>query len=101
MTDDKTFAEVAASIKPSVGRVVHYVEPILGSYANEGTGRQTICRAAMVTFVPENVRHVEGKDIVSLFIFGPSFTSSISAVAHDESTPHVANTWHWPERVEQ
>lgn len=91
-------------MKPSVGRIVHYV-----SYGTPGGEYSSVCRAAIVTEVPEKLAvgedqmsfidnvgpHVE----VSLCVLNPTgmfFNSDIPQSEED----HRGGTWHWPERVE-
>lgn len=76
-------------MKPSVGRIVHYV-----SYGTPGGEFTSECRAAVVT---EVVAGVDG-EIVGLCVLNPSglfFNDS----NHDEETKK-GGSWHWPERVE-
>lgn len=81
-------------MKPSIGRVVHYVShgtPVLPdgtqAYAPE-------CRAAIVTEV--------GPDAVGLCVLNPGgmFFRQLAdgGCRHDEQ--NAGGTWHWPERVE-
>jgi hypothetical protein len=76
-------------VKPSVGRVVHYV-----SYGTpDGKYRQQ-CRAAVVA-------EVYGGDetAVALCVMNPTGLFFNTAVEHDEDGK-AGGTWHWPERVE-
>jgi hypothetical protein len=74
-------------MKPSVGRIVHYVSP------RNPSGE---CRAAIVT-------DADGSDTVGLCVFNQTvgvFGQSFErAVANDEEW-RAAGTWHWPERSE-
>ena len=74
-------------MKPSVGRIVHYVSR--GNPSGE-------CRAAIIT-------EADGSDTVGLIVFNPTVGVSGQrfdrAVANDEEW-RAAGTWHWPERVE-
>ncbi len=65
--------------KPTVGRVVHYVE--------EGGAH----RAAIVTETYGESR------AVGLYVFAPSVFFAQSSVPEDQSGEHPG-TWHWPER---
>ena len=85
-------------MKPSVGRIVHYV-----SYGTPGGEFQSQCRAAVIADVIdvggpytniEDVPH-EPVDLVVLNPTGLFFNESV----HDE-TDKAGGTWHWPERVE-
>lgn len=79
-------------MKPSVGRVVHYV-----SYGTPNGEFSSQCRAADVTEVNE-----AGE--VGLFVKNPDgvFLHPIGhrngPVPHDEDTK-AGGTWHWPERT--
>jgi hypothetical protein len=77
-------------MKPSVGRVVHYVS--YGTPKGEFTSE---CRAAIVTAIEDTDE--EGNEFVKLCVMNPTglfFNES----KHDEDK--AGGTWHWPERVE-
>lgn len=73
-------------MKPSVGRVVHYV-----SYGTPGGEFASTCRAAIVTEV--------GDSSVGLFVANPTGLFLNQDVQQDEEGK-AGGTWHWPERVE-
>ena len=77
-------------MKPSVGRIVHYV-----SYGTPGGEYTSECRAAMVT-------QADGvpPDRVALCVMNPTGLFFDEAVEHDEDAK-PGGTWHWPERVEE
>jgi hypothetical protein len=71
-------------MKPSIGRIVHYVAP--GSA--DGT-YPPAHRAAVIT-------EVDSTGLVSLMVFNPTGAHWVQELAYDEGgTPF---TWHWPER---
>lgn len=75
-------------MRPSVGRIVHYVSyGTPGEYAGE-------CHAAVVT-------RADGvpPDRVALCVMSPSGLFFSEAAEHDEDG-RSSGTWHWPERVE-
>lgn len=79
-------------MKPSIGRIVHYVShgsPVLPdgsqSYGSE-------CRAAIVTEVGDI------PEIVSLCALNPTGAFFTANVSQDEYMKS-GGTWHWPERV--
>ena len=78
-------------MKPSVGRIVHYV-----SYGTPGGEYKSECRAAVVTEVTADPRESAG-----LCVLNPEGQFFNRAVPHDE--PHDGEyhggTWHWPERA--
>ena len=83
------------AMKPSVGRIVHYVPP--GGHGDE-------CMAAVVTFVGH-----EGNPALTVFwppLVSQQPTDSLASVPQDEADVdgmrinHLCGTWHWPERVE-
>jgi hypothetical protein len=73
-------------VKPSIGRIVHYV-----SYGTPGGEYASECRAAVVT---ETVG-----EVVGLAVLNPSGFFFNRDVHHFEDT-HPGGSWHWPERVE-
>lgn len=81
-------------MKPSVGRVVHYVShgtPVRedGTQAFPGT-----CRAADVTEVGED-------GLVGLMVKNPTglfFHSLADGGAEQDENTKAGGTWHWPER---
>lgn len=89
-------------MKPTVGRVVHYVSH--GTPVREdGTQAFTKqCRAAIVTAVPELLS--EGPNTgpdgyvptVSLYVFNPTGFFFHEECRYDDE--HEGGTWHWPER---
>lgn len=91
-----TSAGYAGPVKPSIGRVVHYVSygTPLGEYAKE-------CRAALVTAV--------GTDgAVELCVLNPTGIFFRDDVRQEElenkiepgPSGRTGGTWHWPERVD-
>lgn len=77
-------------MKPSVGRIVHYV-----SYGTPGGEYPSVCRAAIVTAVDDVVDHKQ----VSLTVLNPEGMFFNRCVRHDEDEKR-GGTWHWPERVD-
>jgi hypothetical protein len=94
-------------MKPSVGRVVHYV-----SYGTPGGEYKSECRAAIVTEVADVPTGPNGEYKVGLFVANPTGIFLNRDVEQDEGAgpagagvaeverPHQGGTWHWPERVE-
>lgn len=91
-------------MKPSVGRIVHYV-----SYGTPGGEYPSLCRAATVT-------EIDGTDPtrVGLCVQNPTglFFQSLAAGGSDQheleydtvrlrtvEDHHRGGTWHWPERT--
>jgi hypothetical protein len=72
--------------KPTVGRVVHYVNAghSLGTYSST-------CRAAIVTDVKDDVT-------ISLCVFTPKGNFFYEELAYDAGK--AGGTWHWPEITE-
>ena len=88
-------------MKPSVGRIVHYV-----SYGTPGGEYGSECRAAVVTevgevFVPEGQAHspLAERTPVSLAVLNPEGMFFNRGVMQDEGAQR-GGTWHWPERVD-
>lgn len=75
-------------MKPSVGRIVHYV-----AYGTPGGEFPSgVCRAAVVTEIDEALG-------VGLCVLNPTGQFFNRGVLHDEGAK-AGGTWHWPERVE-
>ncbi|HZN76040.1 MAG TPA: hypothetical protein VFC00_30785 [Micromonosporaceae bacterium] len=95
-------------MKPSIGRIVHYV-----SYGTPGGEYPKACRAAIVTGLGEPLPypvHGEGIDdlgpdgaqLADLCVLNPTGQFFNVGVPQDERPVHERSggTWHWPERVE-
>lgn len=91
-------------MKPSVGRIVHYVS--MGSPV-EADGSQkypSVCRAAIVTEgrgyqrVDPTGRLIVDVETVALCVLNPTGLFFDQDV--EQSDSHVGVTWHWPERVD-
>ena len=89
-------------MKPSVGRIVHYV-----SFGTPGGEYESECRAAVITEVQD-----DPQSSVGLCVLNPTGQFFNRGVRHHEAqagpggeTPggfpqnHPGGTWHWPERV--
>jgi hypothetical protein len=90
-------------MKPSVGRVVHYVSHGTPLRADGTQAFAAHCRAAIVTEVELGVPKSLGGERVGLAVLNPTgiFMHSLEAGGckyHDGTD--VGGTWHWPERVE-
>lgn len=72
-------------MKPTVGRIVHYV-----SYGTPGGEYTSECRAALVTAV-DDVR-------VSLMVANPTGVFFKEGVPYHDGKMNPGGTWHWPER---
>jgi hypothetical protein len=79
---------MTGALKPSVGRIVHYVSygTRYGEYTSE-------CRAAVVTEISNDLR-------VGLAVLNPTGTFFNREVPYVPSEEHEGGTWHWPERVD-
>lgn len=82
-------------MKPSIGRVVHYV-----SYGTPGGEFPSVCRAAIVSEVDLN-----DEQHVGLVVLNPTgqFFHALSAGGchYCDGEDQRGGTWHWPERVEE
>jgi hypothetical protein len=81
-------------MKPSVGRIVHYV-----SYGTPGGEYTSQCRAATITEVNEH----NSAEFVGLCVQNPTglfFHSLDSGGCPHNEDEKVGGTWHWPERVD-
>lgn len=115
-------------MKPSVGRIVHYV-----SYGTPGGEYKSECRAAIVTEVGgligthASIEHSSAEEALGLCVLNPTGQFFNQGVIYDDGSgkpgapdcpaaeshgsphrycpcgwiePHLAGgTWHWPERV--
>lgn len=94
-------------MRPSVGRIVHYVSYGTPQRADGTQAHTSQCRAAIVAEVysedrpprdSECVPGVDGAEWCALAVLNPT-GMFFNDVCHDESTK-AGGTWHWPERVE-
>jgi hypothetical protein len=97
-------------MKPSVGRIVHYV-----SYGTPGGEYRSECRAAIITAGPLLVPgtfHEPGGEAVGLCVLNPEgmfFKQHVlfhgGDTGHDHAGAEIparsyrGGSWHWPERV--
>jgi len=75
-------------VKPSVGRIVHYV-----SYGTPGGEYASVCRAAVVT-------QVHDERVIGLAVLNPTGLFFHEACPPASEGARVGGTWHWPEREE-
>jgi hypothetical protein len=90
-------------MKPSVGRIVHYV-----SYGTPGGEYKSECRAAVVTEVQDDPQASVGLCVLNPT--GQFFNRAVpyhdGDTGHDHAGDEIAaksyrgGSWHWPERVE-
>jgi hypothetical protein len=83
-------------MKPSIGRIVHYV-----SYGTPGGEYTSQCRAAIITGLdPEPEKTPEpGQVFADLCVLNPTGQFFDRMCLQDE-VDKTGGTWHWPERVE-
>jgi hypothetical protein len=80
-------------VKPTIGRIVHYVS--YGTPAGE-YGKE--CRAAIITEVDQAV---ENPQTIGLAVLNPAGMFFNRTVPHNENAAErPGGTWHWPERAE-
>lgn len=80
-------------MKPSVGRIVHYV-----SYGTPGGEYGQECRAAVVTAVGDQAA-IDGEMMdVDLCVLNPTGLFFNRDVSFSDDS-RVGGSWHWPERV--
>ena len=88
-------------MKPSVGRIVHYV-----SFGTPGGEYGKECRAAIITqvvgpaFDPATMQESKDSHVVGLCVLNPTGQFFNPSVVQMENPSHDGGTWHWPERVE-
>ena len=85
-------------MKPTIGRVVHYV-----SYGTPGGEYPSTCRAAIITGIHGAVADASpdwNQGDVHLAVLNPEGMFFNKYVDHDEADKR-GGTWHWPERVDE
>jgi hypothetical protein len=83
-------------VKPSIGRIVHYV-----SYGTPGGEYTSQCRAAIIAGLDEHPEQNEPGDVfASLVVLNPTGMFFNQMCLQDEQDK-TGGTWHWPERVEE
>lgn len=80
-------------MKPSVGRMVHYV-----SYGSPGGEYVSECRAAVVVAVDAGMYAGDNLERVTLCVLNPTGVFFNASCAHTE-TNRPGGSWHWPEVV--
>jgi hypothetical protein len=78
-------------VKPSVGRIVHYVSYGSPVRADGTQAFASECRAAIIT-------EVDALGLVGLCVLNPTGQFFNRGVEQDEDA-HAGGTWHWPEQV--
>lgn len=85
-------------MKPSIGRIVHYV-----SYGTPGGEYLSRCRAAVVTEVAENPRSDTEESTVGPAVLNPTglfFRTLAEGGCRQDEQAQKGGTWHRPERVQ-
>lgn len=83
-------------MKPSVGRIVHYV-----SYGTPGGEYGQECRAAIITEVGTDPDKLGRTQPVSLAVLNPTgffFNLDVPFIDPAGGRP-TGGSWHWPERI--
>lgn len=78
-------------MKPSIGRIVHYV-----SFGTPGGEYTSECRAAIITAADGTI----DPERIGLAVLNPTGLFFNRTVPHDEEGK-LGGTWHWPERIEE
>lgn len=88
-------------MKPSVGRIVHYV-----SYGTPNGEYPSVCRAAIVTEVDEYDSSAPRGDFIEHFIGHVNLCvlnpegMFFNKGCHQDEVDKKGGTWHWPEKQE-
>jgi hypothetical protein len=83
-------------MRPSIGRIVHYV-----SYGTPNGEYKSECRAAIVTtdsHLVSGTFTTAGGEAIGLCVLNPEGMFFKQLVLFDDAG--AGGTWHWPERVE-
>lgn len=91
-------------MRPTVGRVVHYVSYGTPPQADGSQAYTSECRAAIITGVhPSNgagtLADLAGPEEVDLAVLNPTGMFFNQNCGHAEGAK-AGGTWHWPERVD-
>lgn len=80
-------------MKPSIGRIVHYV----ARDSADGVYPPT-CRAAVITQVNYDVEDTPAEGYIGVAVLNP--TGMFFHESCDYDKDHAPGSWHWVERVE-
>lgn len=80
-------------MKPSVGRIVHYM-----ARGSADGAYPPVCRAAIITQVHYDVDPDTGEGYVGVAVLNPSGMFFHESIDYDKDS--APGSWHWPERVE-
>lgn len=83
-------------MKPSVGRIVHYVSHGTPVQADGTQAYTSQCRAAIVTELTDCDAH---SDCVGLAVLNPTGMFFNQHIPFDGTSQQYGGTWHWPEPV--
>lgn len=88
-------------MKPSVGRVVHYVSHGTPVQSDGSQVYESECRAAMVVGLDRTPEENQPGEVwADLCVLNPTGLFFNQTVRQDEEDKR-GGTWHWPERVEE
>lgn len=89
--------EKQTHMKPTIGRIVHYVSHGTPVKEDGTQDYESVCRAAIVTQVPGKYDTVgQMRNSVGLAVLNPEGMFFNRAVYYSDE--HDGGTWHWPER---
>ena len=87
--------------KPSMGRIVHYVQKFQSGMLADEQGEITQLPAMIISVIQvtdETGTNVDSFDVM-LQVFGTQYERSTTFRAGFDPSGKKQGTWHWPERV--